>query len=406
MHNTNRISRKELSDRDDIILGVAAYGPIFALMLQCLGYEVWGQLGAIHMMALIISAIPAIVSMFVWIKRKFVYAVAVYMAWIAIFAVHFLVFPENREGYWAGTTDLLVLCLPCFINVSLIRNTKIHLRIMMYVGGLTFIAGEAVLVYRLFIGVTQVSDYNMSYSGYMLFPATVLLYCFTKEHKISHLLISLLCFVSMVILGSRGAVVAWLVYFVIAVLLSHYNKIIKTGVFFISTMFVVEYEQIIRLAYNLSHTAGINSRTLELLVRGELLTHDSGRNALRTKAIEAIMQHPIVGNGIGAEYRLLGTYSHNIALDILLHYGIIFGVIVLLAILMICLLKFVRAKDKMFYLMFFCYGAIPLLVSGSYLTSMPLWILLGYCVSRESDATGLLHIKINSIIDLTKGETV
>lgn len=387
MRNSKRINRNEISDRDDTILAVAAYAPIFALMLQCLGYAVWGELSVIHIAALAISAIPAIVSVFVWIKRRLPFSFAVYVVWLVIFTMHFLLFPENHDGYWARTTDLFILCLPCFINVSLIRNREIHQRVMLYIGGMIFIAGEIMLAYRLFAGVIQVSDYSMSYSNYMLFPAIVYLYLFTKEHRPVYLLVSLLSFVSMVILGSRGAVVAWLIYFVIAVLLSNYNKVIKTGVFFVGAALVVSYERIIQFIYNLTHNAGITSRTIELLARGELLSHDSGRGILRTKAIEAIMSHPITGNGIGAEYRLLGTYSHNIGLDILMHYGIIFGGVVLVIMITIFAIKFLREKDKMFYLLFFCYGAIPLLVSGSYLTAMPLWILLGYCVSRTYDTT-------------------
>lgn len=114
---------------------------------------------------------------------------------------------------------------------------------------------------------------------------------------------------------------------------------------------------------------------------------DLARNLIRLSGYEpdvdinieyAIFQHPIVGHGIGAEYTILGTYSHNIFLDIILQGGFIFGGLFIILFIFKAIMAFVNEEDKLFFFVLFCYGFVPLLISGSYLSSMSFWIFLGY----------------------------
>jgi O-antigen ligase len=84
-----------------------------------------------------------------------------------------------------------------------------------------------------------------------------------------------------------------------------------------------------------------------------------------------------------------GTYSHNIFLEIISGFGIIVGIIILLFLGCITIRSlFLKNKTRAnLMLMWFCIGFVPLIVSGSYLTSFQFWIFLGlitrFSVTKE-----------------------
>ena len=73
------------------------------------------------------------------------------------------------------------------------------------------------------------------------------------------------------------------------------------------------------------------------------------------------------------------AYVHNIFIEIIAHFGVIVGSL-LLALLVLSLLKALTTKSPEIYDMFIiwtCVGLVPLLVSSSYLLRIDFWVLLG-----------------------------
>ena len=83
-----------------------------------------------------------------------------------------------------------------------------------------------------------------------------------------------------------------------------------------------------------------------------------------------------------SDFRLLGTYTHNLFLDLFMHYGVVFGVLIVVAFMTIISVSFYKSENKMFTFLMFCFGFLPLMVSGTYLVEAALWIYLGYCCRK------------------------
>ena len=196
------------------------------------------------------------------------------------------------------------------------------------------------------------------------------------------MVLSILSFISMFLIGSRGAAITWILYFVISFFISK-NKITYKGIVVIAfTLFLMFYQKLLDWINKILLNFGIQSRSLLLLEQGQLLNHDSGRGNLRQITINIIREHPFLGNGVGSDYRILGEYTHNIVLDLFMHFGIVVGSMFLMGIIVIVAVGFLKSKDKQFALVFISYGAIPILVSGTYLSASNFWIMLGFLFSQ------------------------
>ena len=123
---------------------------------------------------------------------------------------------------------------------------------------------------------------------------------------------------------------------------------------------------------------GFNSRSLSYIASGDFL-NSSGRNEITSMSISMIISKPLFGNGIGSDLATIGQYTHNLFLDLLLHYGVVIGILLSIVVLCLLLIGLFRSNNKSIFVLFFCAGFLPSMISGTYLSSVFLWLFLGYC---------------------------
>ena len=120
--------------------------------------------------------------------------------------------------------------------------------------------------------------------------------------------------------------------------------------------------------------------------------------SLITHSVDLLKQHPLLGVGVGYDRILLaermgavdalseaaGWYPHNIFLEMLLHYGLFIGGLLILLLLRIVYVTAIKGSGDASDLIcvFAAIGFFPLLFSGSYLTSPEFFGFLGLCLYR------------------------
>lgn len=116
-----------------------------------------------------------------------------------------------------------------------------------------------------------------------------------------------------------------------------------------------------------------------------------------SQSIKAIFDSPIIGNGLGSVGIILGGYSHNMFLDLLLEVGFLGTILVTYVIIktfasLINLSK-VNSSNFFFFLLFlrsFVYS----MFSGYWLIIYPFWFVFGYVYSRRRIVLSNHKIKI------------
>lgn len=114
-------------------------------------------------------------------------------------------------------------------------------------------------------------------------------------------------------------------------------------------------------------------------------------------SLKAIFDSPIIGNGLGSVGIILGGYSHNIFLDLLLEVGLVGTILVTYMIIKtftnLIILSKVNSSHFFFFLLFlrsFVYS----LFSGYWLIICPFWFVFGYVYSRRRIVLSNHKIKI------------
>ena len=91
----------------------------------------------------------------------------------------------------------------------------------------------------------------------------------------------------------------------------------------IAVYFYMYYQEIIEFCYYLLKSLGFDSRTLRIMVAGELLD-DSGRQNYHNGIILALRKSPFIGLGAFAGEATVGL-AHSLYFDIFANFGYLLG---------------------------------------------------------------------------------
>ena len=209
--------------------------------------------------------------------------------------------------------------------------------------------------------------------------------------------LSILGSVMMTIAGCRGGLVCIAVYVTAEIFFNSKIKTLPKVLFFLAIVLLLfNVENIMHGIESILNKYDYESRTISMFFEGTL-KDDSGRSQYSKGAFEVIKEHPIFGCGMGGSSHYLyekvkgftpvglqRSYSHNLFLDILMDYGVFFGAIIII----ILLIGFVNAYRKgkknrniETYFMLFSLAIPKLMLSSTYVAESTFFILLGLMIN-------------------------
>ena len=373
----------KLTAKENKIFILSIYVQFCLWMLQLLIYEFigGGVVASVHVFVSIIRAITLIASAYLWLKYNAMEMAWGYLICFFIYITQIIIYPENRLYINEYVFDFFVIALSCYFNMKFINDENLHIKMMQVFAWIVFFLGEIYFI-LFWEKISYDETYSMAYTNYMLFSLVVFIYTFFEEKKTLYIIPILFSVLSMLLIGSRGAIVASVAYFLFLVFMSKKITMIRVAIILILIGVCVNLSRIFELMVEFFRKMGINSRSIDFLISGEFISYDSGRSNLYLKSIELIKLHPYIGNGIGADSRVLHTYTHNLFLDILVQFGLVIGITIIICMLVIMVLGLLKTDNKALYFLFFFLGFFPLMVSGTYLTQITFWMYMGYCMGR------------------------
>ena len=348
----------------DYILSFAAFVQSPLVILQAI------LIGPFHVPAettttyrVMLTAIPVIIGLFFAIKRNFGKVALTYLLAILFLLFTLVFFPENYDYLiYESARFTLPVVIPCFLCAYSVRDFDILEKTSYILSWLTFLLVLFYMVTYL-LGWFFIDKYDMSFSYGALLPMILL---YSRKSKFS-VCASLLIFIIVLAIGSRGAFGIFLMFLFYDLLKSksqfkYFVLVILGGLFF--AFFFLDLQTIL-------DNIGLSSRTLNLILSGNL-DSTSGRDVIYEKMLMRFYDHPLWGIGFfGDRYYLDGSYCHNILLELFLNWGLLAGLFIFLYIIYIILfLYFKLCAEKQYVLMAYTFSLfLPLVMSGSYLTS-------------------------------------
>lgn len=301
---------------------------------------------------------------------------------------HFIIFPEN--------TLLLKENLPTFLlytfSLYYVGVTLDFEKIYPWLYKLSLVTIVAFTLYKLFISAPM-DEIQSAYAGdmwsaYNLLPhVCVVAIGMLKKPGVINVALSVVGIVMLASLGSRGPLLC--LVFAIAsylILFKTYKRPALAYALIIATTIalLLSLEPIMQFLYELSADLGLSIRVFDKFLEGEF-SSSASRERIITQLQAMIKENPIIGHGMYGDRVALGSYAHNIAVELWHAFGVILGTVVLGGIIFVLLrATLITKKQKEYALLFLPLlfsGFVKLFLSGSIFEEPYLFLLMGISIA-------------------------
>ena len=323
-----------------------------------------------------------------------------------VFMCNWIFYPENASYLQAKTANIFLVIIPLYY-VGLSFDAEKELDLLYYVSVINIMLQiiYVVLFKESMNEIQSLYEGNMDIA-YKALPHVSLTVAYAfKKSGICRIAAAVASFVYLVSCGSRGPVVILLIFIVLYILVVRKYRYKRISYIFMGIAGIsicIFYDKIFLLLANISAKMGMSVRIFDKLA-GNVFWQSSGRSDILESLFYAIEKKPLIGYGMGGDYGLLNTYSHNLAVELWVSYGIIIGTALLLLAVAV-LWKGINAaagtNEKIITSVLICSCFFKLFFSGTYLNETYIMFLFGICVAamRRSKTE-----KENCIISVKKG---
>lgn len=306
-----------------------------------------------------------------------------YVAICVIYMLNFVIFPQNKVVLQNFTVTFLLKSLPLiFIGVSL--DIKKHYKLLYCLSVISVI----VKFFQILRDPVYMSNGDM-HSSYLLLPhVCMVLVTAIGKPGIFNISLSAIGVIIIFAFGSRGPVICLLILslaYLLIVKKANKNSISYLVLVVSILGIVLFYEDILQFLLRIIDSMGMSTRVIELSLQGEAFDLN-GRDRIQEVIIQAIKENWL-GYGIAADRTIVGSYSHNIILEFLVSYGVLFGLILFIVpVFFLVKLLLKKAKNACledgFILVLVSSSFIKLFMSSSYLTESFLFLLIGVAIAE------------------------
>jgi O-antigen ligase len=298
------------------------------------------------------------------------------------------IYPENAKyildsnNFW----NTIFPCLRYFIIGLILIPDKRTLDIIGKASCLAILVETLfVVAYMMPRGLMQSDDMSRAYQ---ILPNVLfaLNYAFSEKKPIPWIC-SIIGIIYTLSMGARGPVLVIVVYLFVKILQSSNVKawaksligllIAGLTVLFLNSSW---YLSVLRFAKTSLTTLGVSTRIIDLAIKGTVASHLSGRDELYDIIIRKIAERPYIGYGVYGEWPWIHWSAHNMALELMVHFGVILGSLLLLWLIFLTFKTYVRTPNilaRQFLLIWICFVFVRGFFGGSYL-QFGVYVLIGF----------------------------
>jgi len=212
-----------------------------------------------------------------------------------------------------------------------------------------------------------------------------------NEKRLSSWLFSLLGISFIFAMGTRGPVVIMLAFILIKYIkvkpvktwikVSLFISIVGAGLLFLNSSLYIDILSLLKTQFQ---NFGLSTRVFDFAIDGSLISNTTGRDELYQYGVNKILESPLFGYGVYGEWQWLGWNVHNMYLEILIHYGVIIGSIILIWLVRIISRAYYYTNDdntRDFILIWVSLVFFRGIFGGSYL-QFGMFLLIGFCIKE------------------------
>lgn len=345
--------------------------------------------------------IPFVVSLFAivcfiggYFKKTTGFDCIIILFFILAILMSYILHPETQDAYTKNNLrSVYVEAIPFFLLGINFRSNEKTMK------NLTFLSYIAIVINMLYmflyVGLTsQEGEYYMGQSymilAHVMFAINSVFDRNIIKNRVLPVLFSILGLFFLLAMGTRGPLLIAIVYLCIKIFMSIDKKKPKTIVVFSIVVFAVFlffvsglYLTILQSVSETLSKYGMSTRVIDLFLENEYIANTSGRDDIYELLLQKISEKPLFGYGVFGEEQF-GVYSHNIALEMIMYYGIPLGITLIITYLTIAIKAYTKSKSKYakeFILLFLVQIIVHSMFGGSHI-SYYFFFLLGISMAE------------------------
>ena len=307
---------------------------------------------------------------------------------LAIFLT-WLIYPDNIEKYMFGEQQFWATVFPLFrffiVGLFIIPKAE-TLDLMGKVSCIAILVETLFVIFYLRGSDLQNHD-DMSRAYFMLLNVMLVInYAFDKRTFVG-IGMTVVGIVLLLSMGTRGPIMIVLAFIAAKIFqmsTSKGSRGVLISVLLVLMWFVNSPYWNLALLFlqNFLGSLGMSTRVIDLTITGETLTYYSERDEIAELVISKIKERPFEGWGVYGEWQFVGWNAHNMYLEVLNHYGVLLGGIILLWLVFLSIRAFFVSKIpsvRSLVLLLMCYVFVRGVFAGGFL-SFPTFLLIGFCL--------------------------
>ena len=297
------------------------------------------------------------------------------------------IYPQTTYDILMRAPEFLLTVLPYYL-IGASMDLKKDSNTLLHVGRIAVLATLLLVVVGRLFGLSM-SFYddrseNMGQAYLFLTPLLFIVWNELRHHNTTDFLLSGIGLIMLLGFGTRGPVFS-LVLFVALMLVIKARSLSKILLLIIAALVVILLmDPLLSVFSDILSVFGMSDRAVSSMMDVENMD-TSGRDDLWEYLINMINHNGSYGSGLYSDRSVIvingeNTYAHNIFLELAFDFGIMITVAVLAVMLIMFVLDVIKLKNTemlSLWLVFFCFGFVPLLISDSYLERSEFWLLLG-----------------------------
>lgn len=315
-----------------------------------------------------------------------------------LYSITLIFWPQNMEFMFGDALDacynplyrIVFLGLPLVFIPFVISDFSAYEKPLVILSVLNNIIG-IIAFWMVVVGKQQAFEY-MTFAYNLLFSSCFLFVYSRKRKNYTFLLLAVFSLLTLVFLGSRGAMMCVCCFFVVLFFTMSRGGSVQRGMIVfsfigLSVLTYVFFADIMNLVMNVFDYFGFNSRVVNFIQSSDF-AESQGRSRIFENMLNRITESPFYGYGIFGDrvlnrdvFQMSTGYAHNIFLELLIDFGLLFGILFSGIYLFSCFFFLKYSTKNVFiyclYLAIFSSTFVKLLVTGSYLTDQYFYLLLG-----------------------------
>lgn len=304
---------------------------------------------------------------------------------VIIYALQFLIFPENTKALEDISSIFLVWVLPAlFLGLGLFHSNSYKLLLVASIASLF-----CMIYYKMFhsAGYMEANDLTEDMdAAYHLLPHLLLIfYASLKEKKVLYYLCAAIGFILLLSFGTRGPIICAIVYLSLYFMLTHtWSHPIRDRILLIfgASFIILTFDAWSIYLNDVFSGLGLSTRLLSKFQDG-VFFESNARDDIRLILINNLSESGFLGLGIAGDRTIIDTYAHNLILELWVSFGWFIGtfLIICLFYLLLRAYRFGTAENKNYLILLISCSVLHLMLSSTYLNSYLLFVLIGYSIS-------------------------